>query len=240
MAEVTVRNVVKRYGTVQVMHGVSVDIEDGEFVVLVGPSGCGKSTLLRMIAGLEVISGGEIAHRRPRRQRRDAEGPRHRHGVPVLRALPAQDRRREHGLRAEDQGRAEGRDRGEGRAAPRRSSTSAICSTATRSSSPAASASASPWAAPSCATRQVFLFDEPLSNLDAKLRVAMRVEIKELHQRLEDHHRLRHPRPDRGDDHGRQDRRHARRPGRADRRAARSLRQPAATSSSPASSARRR
>ena len=73
---------------------------------------------------------------------------------------------------------------------------------------------------------QVFLFDEPLSNLDAKLRVAMRVEIKELHQRLGDHDHLRHPRPDRGHDHGRQDRGDARRPGRADRRAARSLRQP--------------
>ena len=53
---------------------------------------------------------------------------------------------------------------------------------------------------------QVFLFDEPLSNLDAKLRVAMRTEIKELHQRLQHHHGLRHPRPDRGHDHGRQDR----------------------------------
>ena len=61
MAEVTVRNVKKRYGNVQVMHGVSVDIEDGQFVVLVGPSGCGKSTLLRMIAGLEPISEGEIS-----------------------------------------------------------------------------------------------------------------------------------------------------------------------------------
>ena len=61
MAEVTVRNVVKRYGTVQVMHGVSVDIADGEFVVLVGPSGCGKSTLLRMIAGLEMISSARSA-----------------------------------------------------------------------------------------------------------------------------------------------------------------------------------
>ena len=58
------------------------------------------------------------------------------------------------------------------------------CSTASRASSPAASASASPWAAPSCAIPSVFLFDEPLSNLDAKLRVAMRTEIKELHQRL--------------------------------------------------------
>src|SRR6202011_3012662 len=61
LAGVRVRNVVKRYGTIQVMHGVSVDIEDGEFVVLVGPSGCGKSTLLRMIAGLEEVSEGEIS-----------------------------------------------------------------------------------------------------------------------------------------------------------------------------------
>ncbi len=61
MATVDIRNVRKAFGAVQVLHGVSVDIEDGEFVVLVGPSGCGKSTLLRMIAGLENITAGEIA-----------------------------------------------------------------------------------------------------------------------------------------------------------------------------------
>jgi multiple sugar transport system ATP-binding protein len=61
MASVDVRKVEKFFGSVQVLHGVSVDITDGEFVVLVGPSGCGKSTLLRMIAGLEEISRGEIA-----------------------------------------------------------------------------------------------------------------------------------------------------------------------------------
>ena len=61
MASVSIRNAVKIYGNVGVLHGVSVSIEDGEFVVLVGPSGCGKSTLLRMIAGLEEISDGEIA-----------------------------------------------------------------------------------------------------------------------------------------------------------------------------------
>ena len=61
MASVNVENVFKAYGTVEVIHGISVDIPDGEFVVLVGPSGCGKSTLLRMIAGLEDISGGEIS-----------------------------------------------------------------------------------------------------------------------------------------------------------------------------------
>ena len=61
MAEVSVKGIVKRYGSVEVIHGVDVDIQDGEFVVLVGPSGCGKSTLLRMIAGLEAISGGTVS-----------------------------------------------------------------------------------------------------------------------------------------------------------------------------------
>ena len=61
MANVSIRNVRKRFGTTEVLHGVSVEIEDGEFVILVGPSGCGKSTLLRMIAGLENITDGEIA-----------------------------------------------------------------------------------------------------------------------------------------------------------------------------------
>jgi multiple sugar transport system ATP-binding protein len=61
MAQVKIDNVIKRYGAVQVMHGVDVDINDGEFVVLVGPSGCGKSTLLRMLAGLEEISDGTIS-----------------------------------------------------------------------------------------------------------------------------------------------------------------------------------
>ena len=61
MAGLTLRDVRKSYGSTQVMHGVDLDIEDGEFVVFVGPSGCGKSTLLRMIAGLEDISGGTVA-----------------------------------------------------------------------------------------------------------------------------------------------------------------------------------
>ena len=65
MGAISLRNIVKRYGigpkANQVIHGVSADIADGEFVVIVGPSGCGKSTLLRMVAGLEEISGGEIS-----------------------------------------------------------------------------------------------------------------------------------------------------------------------------------
>ena len=58
MASVTLKNIVKKYGDIEVVHGVNLTIEDGSFVVLLGPSGCGKSTLLRMIAGLERISGG--------------------------------------------------------------------------------------------------------------------------------------------------------------------------------------
>ena len=65
MASITIKNVVKRYGkgktANQVIHGVSADIRDGEFIVIVGPSGCGKSTLLRMVAGLEEISEGEVS-----------------------------------------------------------------------------------------------------------------------------------------------------------------------------------
>ena len=60
MTGVTLNSVVKKYGDTQVIHGVSLDIDDGEFCVFVGPSGCGKSTLLRMVAGLEVTTGGSI------------------------------------------------------------------------------------------------------------------------------------------------------------------------------------
>ncbi len=66
MAELSLRNVVKRFGAFGVIHGANLDVNDGEFVVFVGPSGCGKSTLLRMIAGLEDIIGG--------RDRRSAAG----------------------------------------------------------------------------------------------------------------------------------------------------------------------
>src|SRR6056297_1851866 len=61
MSGLKLQNVVKRYGATQVIHGVDLDIEDGEFCVFVGPSGCGKSTLLRMVAGLEETSGGSIS-----------------------------------------------------------------------------------------------------------------------------------------------------------------------------------
>ena len=64
MAQVTVRDLRKSFGSVEIIHGVDVDISDGEFVVLVGPSGCGKSTLLRMIAGLESVTAGVPMRRR--------------------------------------------------------------------------------------------------------------------------------------------------------------------------------
>jgi len=61
MASIEISNAVKSYGAVDVLHGIDLDIQDGEFIVLVGPSGCGKSTLLRMIAGLEDITSGAIS-----------------------------------------------------------------------------------------------------------------------------------------------------------------------------------
>ena len=183
MAGVSVRKVVKSYdGGVQAVRGIDLEIADHEFVVLVGPSGCGKSTTLRMIAGLEEITDGEIWIGGQRRQRRPAARPRHRHGVPELRALSAHDRVRQHGVRPEA-----------ARNSPRPRSSSA-------STRPPASSTSTPLLdrkpkALSGGQRQrvamgraivrkpkVFLFDEPLSNLDAKLRVQMRTEIKKVHQ----------------------------------------------------------
>jgi len=183
MAEVSVRNVVKRYGAVQVMHGVSVDIEDGAFVVLVGPSGCGKSTLLRMIAGLEAISGGEI--RIGGRVVNDVL-PKDRDIAMVFESYALYP----HKTVAENMGFAlkiKGAPRAEiaekvGRAA-------AILDLGhllDRYPKQLSGGQRQRVAMGRAIVRDpaVFLFDEPLSNLDAKLRVAMRVEIKELHQRL--------------------------------------------------------
>ena len=133
---------------------LDLDIADGEFLVLVGPSGCGKSTALRMLAGLEDVTDGAHPHRRPRRHARPAQGPRHRDGVPELRAVPAHDRRRQHGLRAQDrrQPKAEIAQRVE--EAAKILDLERATSTASRRRSPAASASASPWAGRSCASRR--------------------------------------------------------------------------------------
>ena len=175
----------RRSARLPVIHGVDIDIEDGEFVVLVGPSGCGKSTLLRMIAGLEDITGGEIAI--GERVVNDVP-PKERDIAMVFQnyaLYPHMTVRRQHGLLAEAARRAEGRDRrsASSEAAddprPRRS-----CSTAIPRQLSGGQRQRVAMGRAIVRDPQVFLFDEPLSNLDAKLRVQMRTEIKELHQRL--------------------------------------------------------
>ena len=92
MATVTFDKATRLYpGTKPAVDKLNLEIADGEFLVLVGPSGCGKSTSLRMLAGLEDVNARPHPHRRPRRHPPAAEGPRHRDGVPELRALPAHD-----------------------------------------------------------------------------------------------------------------------------------------------------
>ena len=101
MAEVAFNAVDKIYGEdVHAVQDLTLDIADGEFLVLVGPSGCGKTTALRMVAGLEEISGGTISIGGRVVNQLTSEGAGHRDGVPELRALPAPERRREHRLRA--------------------------------------------------------------------------------------------------------------------------------------------
>ena len=240
MAEVTVRNVVKRYGTVQVMHGVSVDIEDGQFVVLVGPSGCGKSTLLRMIAGLETISDGEISI--GGRVVNDVM-PKDRDIAMVFQSYALYP----HKTVAENMGFAL-----KIKGAPKAEIDEPRSNRAAVDPRPRPPARPLPQAAlrrPAPARRHGPRHRPRPGGLPLR-RAALqpRRQAPRRHARrdqgaapaAQDHDRLRHPRPDRGDDHGRQDRRHARRPRRADRRAARALRPARATSSSPASSARRR
>ena len=152
MATVDIRDVRKAFGPFEVLHGVSVAIADGEFVVLVGPSGCGKSTLLRMLAGLENITSGEIAI-----------------GSKVVNNVPPKDRdiamEQEVGRAAKILGLEQLLQRFPRQLSGGQRQRVAMGRAIVRNP-------------------QVFLFDEPLSNLDAKLRVQMRSEIKELHQRL--------------------------------------------------------
>ena len=183
MAEVKIRALQKAYGAVKVVHEVDVDIPDGEFVVLVGPSGCGKSTLLRMIAGLEAITSGTISI-----------------GNRVVNNLPPAERDiamvfqnyalYPHKTVAANMGFA---------LKMARMDKAEIDSRVARA---AGILGLEPYLAryprelsggqrqrvamgrAIVRNPQVFLFDEPLSNLDAKLRVQMRSEIRELHQRL--------------------------------------------------------
>ena len=154
MAEIALEHITKRYGDgYEAVKDMNLDVADGEFMILVGPSGCGKSTALRMVAGLEDITDGELKIGGQVVNDKTPEGARHRDGVPELRALPAHDGAREHGLRAQAGQGAAGRDRPEGRGGGAGSSTSSSTWIASRPTCPAVSASGWRWAARSSATR---------------------------------------------------------------------------------------
>src|SRR6266850_63537 len=183
MASVELKQVRKSFGSTQVVHGVDISIADGEFVVLVGPSGCGKSTLLRMIAGLEEISEGEImigdrvVNNVPPKQRDIAMVFQNYALYPHMKVFDnmafsmklagrsTEEMRQRVDKAAQILGLADYLDRYPRQLSGGQRQRVAMGRAIVRDP-------------------QVFLFDEPLSNLDAKLRVQMRTEIKELHQRL--------------------------------------------------------
>ncbi|ANG99467.1 sugar ABC transporter ATP-binding protein [Brucella pseudogrignonensis] len=183
MAAVAFAEVKKSFGTFPVIKGVNIDIEDGEFVILVGPSGCGKSTLLRMLAGLENISGGEIriggrtVNNLPPKERDIAMVFQNYALYPhmtvaknmafslMLSSAPQAEIDERVNYAAGILGLTNLLDRYPRQLSGGQRQRVAMGRAIVRDP-------------------QVFLFDEPLSNLDAKLRVAMRAEIKELHHRL--------------------------------------------------------
>lgn len=183
MADVSLRNVYKSFGDVEVIHGVSLDIQDHEFVVFVGPSGCGKSTLLRLVAGLEDVSGGEIS----------IGGDRVEHLPPAKRGIAMVFQsyalyphmtvyeNMSFGLKLAKAPKAE---------IDRRVREAAdilqINEYLQRKPKELSGGQRQRVAIGRAIVREpkVFLFDEPLSNLDAKLRVQMRIELTKLHQRL--------------------------------------------------------
>ena len=183
MASVSFRNIEKSYGRVKVLHGLGFDIHEGEFVVLVGPSGCGKSTLLRMLAGLEDISGGEIL----------IDGK-------VVNDLESKDRDiamvfQSYALYPHMTVRENMAFSLRLRKADKQTTDTRVANAARilnldalldRFPKELSGGQRQRVAMGRAIVRdpKVFLFDEPLSNLDAKLRVAMRAEIKALHQRL--------------------------------------------------------
>jgi multiple sugar transport system ATP-binding protein len=183
MAEVMLRKVVKRYDEVEAVRGIDLDIADHEFVVLVGPSGCGKSTTLRMIAGLEDITGGDIMI-----------------GGDVVNDVPPKDRdiamvfqnyalyphmtvaeNMSFGLRLKHYPKAEIKSR-----VTEAARMLDITDLIDRKPKQLSGGQRQRVAMGRAIVRnpKVFLFDEPLSNLDAKLRVQMRIEIKKVHQKV--------------------------------------------------------
>jgi multiple sugar transport system ATP-binding protein len=183
MASVQISDVRKSFGGFEVLHGVSIPIEDGAFVVLVGPSGCGKSTLLRMLAGLENITSGTIAIgdrvvNNVQPKERDIAMVFQNYAL-YPHMTVAQNMGFSLKLRNAEQGDISTRVK---KAAEILDLTPLLDRYPRQLSGGQRQRVAMGRAI--VRDPQVFLFDEPLSNLDAKLRVAMRTEIKELHQRL--------------------------------------------------------
>jgi multiple sugar transport system ATP-binding protein len=183
MADVEMRSLSKRFGTLAVLHAIDLSIPDGEFVVLVGPSGCGKSTLLRMVAGLESISGGELAIG----GRRANDLPPQRRNI----AMVFQSYALYPHLSAYENLAFGPRLRGEDKAAMdanvrRAADTLNIGALLERLPRALSGGQRQRVAMGRAIVRQpdLFLFDEPLSNLDAQLRVQMRTEIKALQLKL--------------------------------------------------------
>jgi sn-glycerol 3-phosphate transport system ATP-binding protein len=183
MATIEIRNVKKRFGHTQVVHGIDLAVEDGQFIVVVGPSGCGKSTLLRMVAGLEEISegeidiGGRVVNDLEPRERRIAMVFQNYALYPHMSVYDNMA----YGLKIAGNSKQEIESRV--REAAR---ILAIEDYLDRRPRQLSGGQRQRVAMGRAIVRDpdVFLFDEPLSNLDAKLRVQMRLEIKQLQRRL--------------------------------------------------------
>lgn len=183
MAEVVLTDVVKSFGSLTVIHGVNLDIQSGEFVVFVGPSGCGKSTLLRIIAGLETVSAGQIAI--DKQDVTDVEAAER--GIAMVfqtYALYPHMTVRENmgfGLKMTGTPKAEVEQRTQ-----KAAKILELEPLLDRKPKQLSGGQRQRVAIGRAIVREpkVFLFDEPLSNLDAELRVAMRVEIAKLHNEL--------------------------------------------------------
>ncbi len=183
MASVTIKNLEKQYGAIKVLHGLNLEVSDGKFVVLLGPSGCGKSTLLRMVAGLESISGGDVLFDDVRVNDVHAKD---RNIAMVFQnyALYAHMSVRKNmafSMRLKKMDKKIINEKVEWA-----SSILGLDPYLDRLPKELSGGQRQRVAMGRAIVRDpdVFLFDEPLSNLDAKLRVQMRTEIKELHQRL--------------------------------------------------------